>query len=1066
MPGSLLGLGSSKVRRSESGRSDRSDISAYSADSRNSGKKVSFNRAVRVKKYPRRGDSNAGDDALPSDVSPEKRFWFKVYKNRHPNSDIYGSRKTPDASERDNDYGGYGKLRTIAENGDGPRSLPNLRLTSDVGVGTDSRSSPVKHGSPSSPEIIPVRPNHVKKIVNKFNDEAVIKFHRNDDPAYPDDDDEEDYKPSHSTPRSIVIPNGTGHRNPPEPPVDYGENSNGTLRGLPPTSSKSKRNPLINGVKVIFGMTQLKKRVDERKKAVDSKNAANLRKSQGTSTREQPVSNGVAHKGPFKTSILLADEHVKKNRGKSAKEAKTKEAGTLTRRHGLGGSNWELNNNHHNHQEEEEEEDNEDDKRLAVIEGERRMVGAWDSGDQLVSDRSRFESSVDKTPEGRFFRSSGEQSRVWRNEKRTVYEEERPGSPVSRERRAKSHGDLRLENDDKEETRPSKSGKVLSSEDIYGSREKSYSRETNDKDFITRSILSRSRGTTKDKASQCHPPWNDDDDDEDEEKSNINRYRVIRSKDGYVSAFSDVPSLDSDKGGKSKSPSMASTLKTNGTLSSDAIYSMVDKSKKKKKQAYVIPSPRATSPVLKSSKGYPSTVGPESTISGSDTLKKVKQTHKGFGFRLKKAFGGSTNDLEKGNTYKQAGGGVEEEDDNWYDVDADVAAAEKRGKKNGPSSKTTEPVRSPEDELSSSASNDGENGKRDSTPASVIREMNHKKREISYENVPHVGSSHGREISAGGRGGLWFRDADEDYRREMAQSDVSYPSGSHVGNNHYEMGSSATLGRLRDKRVGDSRDDLSRSYTLDRRHTNGTKTANKSDKNDVKILLNGHEIDNVDDFTSRLDKSHRKSQKHKKDENRLVPSSVQSDPVHHRGGLAAAYKARQKAALKRSNSSAGTGSIFGSRLKVNGSPSRTRRGHQSSGGSMVSSSDSDSARRRRTLVMYIPGISHPEHRASDDDKLSRVSRTQSMHSAAKPPRYQKNPKSTSQSRLAARSNSDISEEGDTITPLRSEMKRKSKSPGDSIGRSSRDLRRRHSMPKDTKFGWLKWKIKGKPAKEA
>ncbi|XP_054708281.1 GATA zinc finger domain-containing protein 14-like [Uloborus diversus] len=73
MPGSLL--------LSNDARSDLSALSSKSLDSKLSAKKVSFNKAVRVKQYPWRPEAEIhSTDHL---TLPSNRFWFKVYRNRH-----------------------------------------------------------------------------------------------------------------------------------------------------------------------------------------------------------------------------------------------------------------------------------------------------------------------------------------------------------------------------------------------------------------------------------------------------------------------------------------------------------------------------------------------------------------------------------------------------------------------------------------------------------------------------------------------------------------------------------------------------------------------------------------------------------------------------------------------------------------------------------------------------------------------------------------------------------------------------------------------------------------------
>ncbi|KFM66540.1 hypothetical protein X975_23626, partial [Stegodyphus mimosarum] len=72
MPGSLL--------LANDTRSELSDTSQRSLDSKLASKKVSFNKAVRVKKYPWRPDTEV--QVTEPLILPSNRFWFKVYKSK------------------------------------------------------------------------------------------------------------------------------------------------------------------------------------------------------------------------------------------------------------------------------------------------------------------------------------------------------------------------------------------------------------------------------------------------------------------------------------------------------------------------------------------------------------------------------------------------------------------------------------------------------------------------------------------------------------------------------------------------------------------------------------------------------------------------------------------------------------------------------------------------------------------------------------------------------------------------------------------------------------------------
>lgn len=123
MPGSLLNLNHRKISRHDSARSD---ISTYSNDSK---KKVSFNKAVRVKKYTRSEDGDKHSDG--------KNFWFKVYKDIDP--DIW-----EEYSGDDNKYYSDEKLKTIDE------------------------SSAVNHVTDESE-----KKNNIQDIIDKFNEQSL-----------------------------------------------------------------------------------------------------------------------------------------------------------------------------------------------------------------------------------------------------------------------------------------------------------------------------------------------------------------------------------------------------------------------------------------------------------------------------------------------------------------------------------------------------------------------------------------------------------------------------------------------------------------------------------------------------------------------------------------------------------------------------------------------------------------------------------------------------------------------------------------------------------------------------
>ncbi|KAH9363412.1 hypothetical protein HPB48_019456 [Haemaphysalis longicornis] len=238
------GMPSAAVHRADSTRSDNSDASGRSAESRGSaGKKVSFSRAVRVKKFPRRHEGSAnsiamhhagnnGDlhDAGQVASSPEKKFWFKVYKNRH--HDKAGAGRIPE--EHTIPY-----EATVSDSAAG-----QLRSTS-VGRTASSASSRGPRRRPDSPL---VKRNHVRKIVQKFDREATLR-----------------HEPAGSSRESYSVEEYTR----PGTPIE--------LQRSPVLPKKSNR--LVDGVKVILAPLT-------RKRSSASKKAARTAGT-GTLVREE-----------------------------------------------------------------------------------------------------------------------------------------------------------------------------------------------------------------------------------------------------------------------------------------------------------------------------------------------------------------------------------------------------------------------------------------------------------------------------------------------------------------------------------------------------------------------------------------------------------------------------------------------------------------------------------------------------------------------------------------------------------------------------------------------------------
>lgn len=284
-----------------------------------------------------------------------------------------------------------------------------------------------------------------------------------------------------------------------------------------------------------------------------------------------------------------------------------------------------------------------------------------------------------------------------------------------------------------------------------------------------------------------------------------------------------------------------------------------------------------------------------------------------------------------------------------------------------------------------------------SRPGSVLKAYDSKKRELSYENVPARVSDNERSRTGSpttSTSGVWVRDIDKDYRRGMADADVTVPSSGYV------FTYTASLGGDRSSK----------------------KKTTKSSSRDVSPTL----LDN-----GSLPRSHRRSPSR-------GPRSVSSDQTSVRGGLAAAYQARQARAAASSSNGRVSKSSSPRSPRIQASPARSSGVVSgsvpgSTQGSVAGSVTSEPAYQRDTVVLYIPGVSH--HATPSEDSL-RVSRSQSV--------LNKESKSSS-SRSASKSG------------------HKSKSSSSSSSRqpkraaSESDIRRTKSIPKGAKFPWLRIK---------
>jgi hypothetical protein len=345
-------------------------------------------------------------------------------------------------------------------------------------------------------------------------------------------------------------------------------------------------------------------------------------------------------------------------------------------------------------------------------------------------------------------------------------------------------------------------------------------------------------------------------------------------------------------------------------------------------------------------------------------------------------------------------------------------------------------------------------------PKSVIKELDHKRKEISYVNVSpnqrKLRSGDAYEGATTNGGGMWLRDIDEDYRRGMAQNEVSHPAANEP--------TFATLSRLESKNRNSEPRDFSppprQAYTLDRRHL---KERQKRLESLSSAKSKDHNNTNERHYRSHAD----------------ITEQLRNDDT--RGGLAAAYKNRQE---RRTSSLNRMTAVKDGRKSPSYSTPRNYLSHShlnSAGNSAHSSSDSDTLNRhkrqyvhdREPIVMYIPAVSHHNKRAEDEpDRLSGILRRNSVsskHSA----KIKRPPKTSASSDITPTKPRDYSsgypnystlrpnhdEEMDEIVELRDTKQFGKDKKGKKNG-----LSRRHSIPKDTKFPWLqklKFKVKSK-----
>ena len=578
-------------------------------------------------------------------------------------------------------------------------------------------------------------------------------------------------------------------------------------------------------------------------------------------------------------------------------------------------------------------------------------VEVWDSGPVLVTNTNNRQASSTYLPgEGKITSTLEEGSKVWKHKTRRRYYEDvkkppRESSTTSRDSLTRSKKALEYPAKTDEEklvSTPSDRGlKTKTSSSKYSSSKhhSGYdSKESRKENPIVKYV--------EDKSTQCNLKK------PSKKRFEISQdFRVIKSgKDGSVTAYSDVSNLDD-----------FSNRKKNSTLTKHDDEYIVEKNATLVKHRQATPSPVRRTVVTKTyNLDAGNSLGPDVRPNLSPRL--------------------SENRLKAGNDWMYRDRGF---------VDSYESPR--------PFNSARETI---EETISLSSSDDAVQTHRSthgSAVKSVIREMDDEKKVISYEN-PRPRKRDILEESAGNGGSLWFKAPEDDYRRNMAQNDVSFncigikdpeepPCRIFTPQKTMEKSPMTVLG--------------TQSYTLDRKHLRdrqlGRSSANGIVYRKAPSLPSGNEK-NLHRFSSSRDVSARSE-------------SGNEGLGYRRGGLAAAYKNRQERASSL-NRAIGQQHMRSSTLSLG--PSRTTSIHEN-----------------EPVVMYIPAVSHHRRPADEeDDRLSGIQRSQSILS----------------NRRGVKTSTGVT--------WASHVKQSEKIEGEGGGQRGRDLKRSQSIPKDTKFPWL------------
>lgn len=1007
MPGSLLDPVASYHRNNiDSARSEASEASACSSEG-GSSKKVSFNKAVRVKKFNHQ--PSATNVGLSSE--PNSKLWFKVFQTNGNNSVIAAD--SPDSSST---------KRTDSPSKDGRPLSTIIEANQDI-------TPP-----PSMMSRKPVLSRSNSKTRPGWDDPQPFK---GQDMAY--------YKATGHRSRTAESPtnrNGYGQHGgnysggmPPEPEVDYVD---------PFGHEKKEKKSLVNGVKVMFGMKDKKE-----------KSTIDVTKINSPYSHYQPRSRSAS---PTKASEMSTNGYNKQT------DVKEREA-----------KSYELNSS--NGRElaiRQDDSEVEDDAPVKIV-----PIEVWDSGHVLVGNTNNREQSNTVIPgEGRMMTTCEQRSEVWRHKTRRKYYEDTKkekrtrdsssadsptNQPVGRHRKQPKALEFDAKTDDDKLITAGELDEILLDKKhtarhtsavarTQQAQEKTYS--SNDNEFFP--YLDSYMPGMKDQSTQCNIP----------KVSKTKRFeiaqdfRVIKSsRDGSVTAYSDVPSL------RVKAP--------NGIIgtrdkSQDVIYSQVDKNRK-----------NGATTVMRTSHYEVNNDNPvydpndylyesnatrlKSRLSSRSPSPLTRRKESPSPMLRRKAIDSpgrrptartltKTNALNVGN---EMGPDVRmspklppslakkcsfEPPQEWYAVENTHLSDEQAARNRAAAYERNLARETIEETMSISNTSSDEmvnnhHGEPNDTSAmkSVVREIDLDKREISYENPSpnrHRNASSDYEGNAGNGTGLWFKSLDEDYRRGMAQSEVTFPGMNLTGDR--EPGPSySTMSRVTKKpprSVERVVPPAPHAYTLDRRYLEERRRNKASSLKQVPIVGRRDMPSPTADRSSSLNPGPMKRFNSTRDMTTNEYNEIR------RGGLATAYQNRQKRASSLNRSVEPRGYDSGSQYRL--------------------------AQESDPVVLYIPAVSHHNKKFDEDDRLSgiQLARSQSILSTSKRPSKYTNDKKQSKDQSRGMSAnrgpavtvhpSGLNDDEDEIVQLRDE------NDGGRKKIAKKDLKRSQSIPKDTKFPWL------------